>query len=663
MGTAGTVGARAEALDAARFVGRAAERAWVADARRSPDAPRVLHVSGAGGIGKSALLRAVARDAVADGHPVAHVDGRLIGAAVDEVGAALRSATGAPGAVVIVDEADAVAGLHLVLRDLVAGLPDDVVVVIAGRRAPGREWYEDALEHVVDHRRLDPLGDDDARELVARHGAPVDDPAALVEWAGGHPLALTLGTRAGGPPRANGERAELGDRLVAHLAATELDAVDPAVLELAAHARALDDRMAAAVLPGRATREAVRRLRASSVTEPVGPRLALHDLVRRAILARPAPDGVDRSELVVRLADHLAARAADDPGLVVDLAELVGDGALRAVMLGSSRTHVADRARADDGPAARRLWASDGDAWADRLARWCAEASAHVTAVRRLDGGLAGIGVAGPLDAVPTWGADLVELGPVRDHACARGVADDALFLHDMHLVGEEGSAAFEEARKVIIGAVAIRHGVTRRHMYFTSDAPMPADCEEAFGYREVTELRRDDGTRTLRTWTTDMGPDGVVGQLRTIVRAEQGRPATAPATAHGAQVVIDALRSFHDDDVLARSPLAAGAGPEAARRAVVAMLDRAFGPGPTDVALRATLEHTYIDPDGGPVRAMARLHMSRSSLYRHLQRARAQLGAAIGEDLARPQPLVAVPAPDASGIENVNMRSGSMRA
>jgi hypothetical protein len=60
----------------------------------------------------------------------------------------------------------------------------------------------------------------------------------------------------------------------------------------------------------------------------------------------------------------------------------------------------------------------------------------------------------------------------------------------------------------------------------------------------------------------------------------------------------------------------------------VLDALDAAFGPSPADTILRAALEHTYLDADGGPVRAMARLHVSRSTLYRHLKRARARLAA-----------------------------------
>ena len=54
--------------------------------------------------------------------------------------------------------------------------------------------------------------------------------------------------------------------------------------------------------------------------------------------------------------------------------------------------------------------------------------------------------------------------------------------------------------------------------------------------------------------------------------------------------------------------------------------LVEAFGPTEPDQLLRRAIERTYLDPDGGHGIAQRELHMSRSSFYRHLQRARQQL-------------------------------------
>ena len=86
---------------------------------------------------------------------------------------------------------------------------------------------------------------------------------------------------------------------------------------------------------------------------------------------------------------------------------------------------------------------------------------------------------------------------------------------------------------------------------------------------------------------------------------------------------MLVALRSFHDDDVLSGSPL--GASPEEVRSAVWKQVEATFTSVGDDPLLRVLLEQTYLDPAGGHQAAMRDQHMSRSSYYRHLQRARAR--------------------------------------
>ncbi len=627
-----------ERRDAAGFVGRAAERAWAARSWREAGAPRVLLVHGAGGVGKSALLRAIGRDAADDGRFVVALDGRAVGSSLDGLERALGTAA-RPATVVLVDEADELAVPGRSRRDLVLGLlRDDAVIVVAGRRRPGREWFDDGAEHIVSACALDPLPDDDCRALLAHRG--IDDPdvvAELVAWSGGYPLALAVASPHGprSAPARPSDADDVGARLVEHLAGHALDDVDPLVLEVAALARAVDAQMLAAVLPGRPTRRGLRDLRAAAVTEQVGSRVALHDLVRRAVRARPGVGAERRGDLVTRIADHLATRIADEPELVIDLAELVEDRSLRAVVMGASATHVADRVRPDDLATALTTWQGTGTRWGARLARWCADAPAHVTCVRTDAGHLVGIGVAGGVDRVPEWSLDQPELGPVAGHTDIRPVAADALFLHDMHVAAAPGEPAYDEIRRVLLGAVAIRHGVTRRHMCFTSDEPMEPECAARFGFVEVPELRRCDGERTLRTWIADMGPDGVVGRLRHAITAERGLPvAPAVANTRDALALITAVKGFRDDAQLAASVLAIGTttADRAAhvRRLVLDAIDVAFGTSERDRFLRRVLEVTYTEADGGWARAMSELHVSRATLFRHLKRARERLAATI---------------------------------
>ena len=67
---------RADERDRVRFVGRASELAWFDRLLAGDLDHNVVHVTGAGGIGKSALLREVARRAGASGYRVVWIEGR-----------------------------------------------------------------------------------------------------------------------------------------------------------------------------------------------------------------------------------------------------------------------------------------------------------------------------------------------------------------------------------------------------------------------------------------------------------------------------------------------------------------------------------------------------------------------------------------------------------
>ncbi|WP_421118487.1 hypothetical protein ACE2AJ_14005 [Aquihabitans daechungensis] len=128
-----------------------------------------------------------------------------------------------------------------------------------------------------------------------------------------------------------------------------------------------------------------------------------------------------------------------------------------------------------------------------------------------------------------------------------------------------------------------------------------------------------------------DFGPEGVPGQMYAIILAEQEAEAPGATSNAAGRALLAAVRSFQDDALLAAGSLAPAEGSEAARAAAVRTqveeaLVQAFGPSEADQLLRRAIERTYLDPDGGHGIAQRELHMSRSSFYRHLQKARQQL-------------------------------------
>ena len=628
-------------LDAKRFVGRAAALALADGALSGTSDHRILHVHGPGGVGKSALLRAIERRARAAGRPVVHLDGRLVQPEPDALLAAIAPAA-ADGSVLIVDEVDVLVPLRFELRGAItSSVPGDGVVVLGGRRAPGREWFDGGLEQLSVDVRLTPLSSAEGRELLGRYDVTdADDVDGLLAWAGGDPLALAVGAnlRKGEPdvdlaevitskPMGDG----LDDLIVARLGGQELAGVDPDVLDVACVAPAVDARLLTAVLPGRATRGGLAQLRALSVSEPLGQRTTLHRLVRSALRSRLRESDPERHRaIVLRVAEYLRLRAVtEDPLIVLELAELVETPELK-LGFDASSTHYADRPRPGDLEIAAAFTGAGETEWFGRFRRWCDEQPMQCITVRRATGELAAMSIICMADEMPPWADDIIETGPVLAHARAAGVLGETGLMHDTIIMEDDPVAIAEVLRVGNAGAMSVGAVRNPRYIYVTSTIWRDDDGTEPLGYQDVPELRRNDHERELTTIRTDFGPDGAVGQVYGLILMEQQSEAAAPTSA-GAIALIAALRSFQDDESLAASALAPADGDraakaEAVRSIVVAAIDGAFDGSTADQQLRLAIERAYLDPDGGHGVAQRELHMSRSSFYRHLQKARQQL-------------------------------------
>lgn len=177
------------------FVGRATElAAFRAALAGTPDSYPVWYLHGPGGVGKSMLLRRFAVLARDTGRIVVQVDCTGIDPSPAGFTAAAYAALGGAPAVLLVDTFERCQGLESWLRDrFLPQVPEDVVVVIASRQPPDREWAADLGWSGV--LRAAPLGDlppDAAAELLDRRGVAPDLWDAVLRFAGGHPLALNL---------------------------------------------------------------------------------------------------------------------------------------------------------------------------------------------------------------------------------------------------------------------------------------------------------------------------------------------------------------------------------------------------------------------------------------------------------------------------------------
>lgn len=202
----------ASRLSAARraiFVGRVDEQTLFTDALAAPELPFfVLYIYGPGGVGKTTLLRVLADLAEQASIPTAQIDGRTLDASPEGFEDALcmamqlgpgdtpaQAMARQPGRFVLfIDTYELLAPLDGWLRDrFLPGLPENVLVVLAGRTPPAGAWQSDggwrSLLRVVSLRNLSP---NESLSLLAKRGVPLEQHPVVLEFTHGHPLALAL---------------------------------------------------------------------------------------------------------------------------------------------------------------------------------------------------------------------------------------------------------------------------------------------------------------------------------------------------------------------------------------------------------------------------------------------------------------------------------------
>ncbi|GAA4974611.1 ATP-binding protein [Kineococcus glutinatus] len=279
--------ARAEAL-----VGRAAERS-VLEAMLSgaADAPVVAYVHGPGGIGKSSLLRHAAHRAELAGRRAVRLDGRHLDAQPRRFERAAVPACHEPGAVLLVDSFEQSQPLEQWLRDaFLPRLADDAVVVLASRIAPDPEWFLDAgWAPLFAELAVRPLGVADSHALLAARGVADAQRDALVGFAGGSPLALSLAATvvAGGSDDVGtwSPTADVLTTLVDRLVGEVPSGAHRRALEVVAQARVTREPLLRTVLGEEVTASAFPWLRQLPYIEVTPEGLHPHDAVRATLAA------------------------------------------------------------------------------------------------------------------------------------------------------------------------------------------------------------------------------------------------------------------------------------------------------------------------------------------------------------------------------------------
>jgi AAA ATPase-like protein len=659
-----TLAERLAARDEQRFVGRERELAFFESLLTDDPPAQVVLVHGPGGIGKSTLLREVARRGSRRGWTTRLVEGRDLAPVPGEIESSLGDVTDAEQPLILFDtyERMTAAGGWLRAR-LLPSLPARSVVVLAGRNAPEAGWFEGGWERLAVELKLEPMPADAALSLVQAHGLDDGELAQqLIAWADGSPLALALAADAahrdggGWAPERIHQHPNLVRAILHRVARTELDGGNLDVVAVAAIARACDERMLRDVLPDVDPAAAYMWLRERTFAEPVAGGVALHEIVRQAMRADLRARDPERDrELRRRIADHLFVRGLRaGPRTVVDLAELVENPAVRwGFGADGSTTHRPDLWRAEDAVVAREriLVKPSGEAWWDTTQPIVEQAPDRVVTVRDARDALCGMAIAVTPDNAPPVAEQDICLGPWLEHARAAHAGEEVLLWRDsIDFVGHGDINS--PVLSILNTAAILRSGLKNpRWSYIPIDAANPAAVAFARAVN-TTHLEHLDvmfHDKVVQCHQVDHSAEGLLGGMRVAVYGELGLGAPGPVqlgpdAAPLASVVLgddgvsaarepvtldvvrDALRSLHQPLELAASPLASGSTTEQRAASVRAEVEdavaNAFGDSPDEQLLRRIVQRGYLDPTGSHELAADELHVSRATYFRRLRSA-----------------------------------------
>jgi Cdc6-like AAA superfamily ATPase len=196
----------AERLSAERhrkFVGRVAERDLFRSALAADERPfNVLYVFGAGGVGKTTLLREFANICKETDVPASYLDARNLEPSPDSFMDAVCSALGLSGRdspfeslasrsklqVVMVDTYESLAPLAAWMSEVfLPQLPESLLLVLAGRNAPEPSWRADpGWQRLIRPLHLQNLSREESQTYLLRREVPPEQHKDILDFTHGH---------------------------------------------------------------------------------------------------------------------------------------------------------------------------------------------------------------------------------------------------------------------------------------------------------------------------------------------------------------------------------------------------------------------------------------------------------------------------------------------
>lgn len=679
-----SIGDRLRAARDRLFVGREEEIEQFRTALRAETRPfNVLHVFGPGGVGKTELLLAFERVCRAHDVPAQYVDLRDVSPNPDAFRAALPGGidpeadegsilqdVGEEGscAVLLLDSVDTVAALGDWLRStFLPDLPENVIVVMAGRSEPAAEWRADpGWRPLVETLPLRNFDDEAGRALLDRRDVPDDQHETILRFTHGHPLATALvadlmeqrDEATFAPDRAPNVVKTVLARFIqevpgpAHRATLEAASLVPNITE--AVLRFLLEKPDA--------HDLFEWLRTLSFVRPSERGVVLHDLAREAIEADLRWRNPEWHETLHRRARQFYMnRLKDAPDRIVpdalsDFTFLLRDHPLIEPFYSRLQSQwseadglMEDTPSEEDWPNLLDMVADhEGDASARLAEHWFERQPQGVRVYRDSSGDPAGFMLTLQLDAISdeARGVDpVVEAASQYLEAKAPLRSDERASLFRFWMARDQYQRVSPVQSLIFIRQV--RHYLQTPHLAYTFIVCRDAEVwDPLFTYADMDALPNDDVTVGAHTYTLYGHDWRARPPAQWLDRlAEQGFDRGDAAGREESQVLVlsrsdfeqalrDAMKNLHRADQLRDNPLlfsrfvthAAGRDADEAERSdvlctrLVETVEQ-LSADPRDEKYYRAVRRTYVQPAPTQEKAAEQLGVPFSTFRRHLNR------------------------------------------